>query len=130
MTQLHHYLARLQTTLQSRHEIDIEVLEIFDRSDKVGQSSEIYAVIRFHDNSQLQVVEKLTIEAYVLVKTRYTYHYQYADGTLVFRYDNAPHHPEIITHPHHKHEGERIIAAQSPDISEVLQEVDAVLYSE
>ncbi len=130
MTQLHHYLARLQSTLQSRYEIDIEVLEIFDRSDKVGQSSELYAVIRFYDNSRLQIVEKLSVETYALIKTRYAYHYQDADGMLIFRYDNAPHHPEIETHPHHKHDGDKVIAAYPPDISEVLQEIDAILYSE
>ena len=128
MTQLHHYITRLQTILQSRREIDIEILEIFDRSDKIGKSSEIYAVVHFYDGSQLQIVEKLGVEAYAILKTRYSYHYQSADNSLIFRYDNAPHHPELATHPHHKHSGENVVAAQAPDLSEVLQEIDTILY--
>jgi hypothetical protein len=50
--------------------------------------------------------------------------------TLVFRYDNAPHHPEVATHPHHKHTGTTVVACTPPDISEVLSEIDALLHSE
>lgn len=128
MTQFHHYLARIQATILSRQEIEIETLEIFDRSDQVGQSSEFYAVLRFYDGSRLQIVEKLTMESYALLKTRYAYHYQCADDTLIFRYDNAPHHPEITTHPHHKHIGEVILPSRPPDMSEVFQEIDEMLY--
>jgi len=130
MTQLHHYLARIHATLLSRQEVTIEELEIFDRSDKVGQSSELYAVLRFYDNSQLQIMEKLVVEAFALLKTRYAYHYQQADATLVFRYDNAPHHPEVETHPHHKHIGAVVVSCAPPDISEVLREIDKILYAE
>ena len=37
----------------------------------------------------------------------YNYAYQYLDsqGKRVFRYDDAAHHPEITTHPHHLHRG-------------------------
>jgi len=55
--------------------------------------------------------------------------HQRADGTLVFRYDNVPHHPEIVTFPHHKHVGETITAARPPDLSEVLREIDGLLYA-
>lgn len=84
MTQLHQYLARLYDTILSRQEIEIETLEIFDRSDKVGQSSEFYVALRFYDGSRLQAVEKLVVEPYALLKSRYAYHYQKADGTLIF----------------------------------------------
>lgn len=70
MTRLHRYLARLHDTILSRQEIVIELIELFDRSDKVGQISEFYARLRFYDGSVLQVVEKLTIERYVIIKSR------------------------------------------------------------
>ena len=130
MTQLHQYLARLYDTILSRQEIEIEALEILDRSDKVGQSSEFYVVLCFYDGSRLQAVEKLVVEPYALLKSRYAYHYQKADGTLIFRYDNAPHHPEIATYPHHKHIEDTVVASQPPDIGEVPREVDETLYSE
>jgi hypothetical protein len=129
MTRLHHYLARLYDTILSRQEIRIEEMEILDRSDRSNQTSEFYARLRFLDDSQLQVVEKLIVERYTLIKARYAYHYQRADGNLVFRYDNVPHHPEIKTHPHHKHIGDSVIATQPPDLSEVLREIDAIMYT-
>ena len=56
----------------------------------------------------------------------YTY---LADEKRIFRYDNAPHHPEISTHPHHKHIGERekLSAADEPTLSQILDEVQEVL---
>ncbi len=51
---------------------------------------------------------------------QYVYHYQRADGRQVFRYDNAPHYPDLPGFPEHKHEGERVSSAPVPDLSEVL----------
>lgn len=127
MTRLHHYLGRLHDIILARQEIVIEELEIFDRSDQPGQTSEFYARLRFPDRSQLQVVERLVVERYTIIKARYTYHYQRADGALAFRYDNVPHHPEIRSYPHHKHVGDAIIASMPPDLSEVLREIDGML---
>ncbi len=129
MNALHRYLSRLHDIMLSRQEIQIEEMEILDRSDRRGESSEFYARLRFSDGSQLQVVEKLIVERYTSIKIRYAYHYQRADGTLVFRYDNVPHHPEIATFPHHKHVGDRVTSAQPPDLSEVLREIDGLLYA-
>ncbi len=60
---------------------------------------------------------------------RYAYHYQRADDELVFRYDNVPHYPDIRTFPHHKHIGDTVVPAQPPDLSEVLREIDGVMYA-
>ena len=42
---------------------------------------------------------------------------------IIFRYDNAPHHPEVKTHPHHKHLFDRISDSSHPDIEAVIKEV-------
>lgn len=62
-----------------------------------------------------------------LMKTKYRYHCQDANGQLLFRYDDAPHH-RISTFPHHKHvptvaEGETIVASSSPSIERLVDEV-------
>ncbi|MEJ5199337.1 MAG: DUF6516 family protein [Anaerolineae bacterium] len=46
-------------------------------------------------------------------------------GQRVFRYDNAPHHPEIVTFPHHKHIGpqDRVAPSDQPSLSQVLAEI-------
>ena len=55
----------------------------------------------------------------------YSYHYQRADASLVYRYDDAPHHPELPTFPHHKHEQSEqdAFAAEPPTLSTVLDEI-------
>jgi hypothetical protein len=55
----------------------------------------------------------------------YRYHYQ-EPSDLVLRYDNAPHHPEVITHPDHKHVGDDVLASSHPTIAQVLLEVQAL----
>jgi hypothetical protein len=41
------------------------------------------------------------------------------------RYDNAPHHPEVPTHSHHKHTGVQVLPGIHPSIEQVLLEVQA-----
>jgi Family of unknown function (DUF6516) len=49
---------------------------------------------------------------------------------MLLRWDNAPHHPEIPTHPHHRHDGERIDPAARVSIEEVLAKLAARLQSQ
>lgn len=61
---------------------------------------------------------------------RYMYVFQYmrADGSLIFRYDNAKHFENLPTAPHHKHLGEtEVIAANAPDLQSVLKEIEALI---
>jgi len=37
--------------------------------------------------------------------TKYSFQWQDTGGTLRKRWDNAAHHPEVSTHPHHLHDG-------------------------
>ena len=62
------------------------------------------------------------------VRVRYAYAYV-REGQRVLRYDNAPHHPEIVTYPHHKHVGaaERLAPADQPSLSQVLSEIEGLL---
>ena len=64
-------------------------------------ASKVKGVLYFRDGSRLEFAETVTIERYRLVKLFYVYQY-IAAGEAVFRYDNAPHHPDLPTFPHHK----------------------------
>lgn len=67
---------------------------------------------------------------YVIVgRPKPKYRYQLADknGTLIFRYDNAPHHPEIATYPHHKHTPEGLSQSSEVKIAEVLKEIEKLV---
>ncbi|HLA88581.1 MAG TPA: DUF6516 family protein [Anaerolineales bacterium] len=84
--------------------------------------------VLFWDGSFLDVYEVVNTELGYPVKVHYSYTYL-ADGQRIFRYDNAPHHPEISTHPHHKHHGgrDKLIAAEEPTLSQILDEIHKIL---
>ncbi len=71
---------------------------------------------------QLHIAEYVVTEP-KFNRLKYRFHLQTAKGKLIVRWDNAPHHPEIETHPDHLHVGEKIKATSPMDISQVLANV-------
>ncbi len=74
--------------------------------------------------------ESIIIDIYEYLKNGYTHKYSYSliiEEHCVLRYDNAPHHKEISTYPHHKHINERITELYSPDIRSFISEVKMFL---
>lgn len=61
-------------------------------------------------------------------RIEFTFHYQSADDTLIFRYDDIAHYPNLPTFPFHKHTPDGVIAAEAPNLTDVLREIDAILY--
>ena len=126
---LSRYLDRIYAIVHSRADIEVERFEFIDRSDAPAQTSRLFMRLRFYDGSLLIVEEALkVVGGSAFAKTRYRYHYQRDDGTLVFRYDNAPHHPGLRNFPHHKHVGERVEPTQPPDLNDVLREIETLIY--
>lgn len=130
---LQRYLDRLHASLTSRQELVLERLHIEIIIPE--QAAMIEGCIRYWNDSLLEFTETLSIRNMVLVKTRYAYHYQDHVAELIFRYDNAAHHPEVKTFPHHKHvvnpsnHIETIEPATAPDLNDLLREIDQLLYS-
>jgi len=121
---LHRYLSRLYATIHSRSEIEIEHLNAKQPATLHGR---IAGRLRFYDGSTLEFEEVLELWKPRWISKIY-YKYQQADGTLIFRYDNAPHHPELSTYPDHIHIEGRVEAAGPPDLSDVLRRIDGILY--
>jgi len=71
--------------------------------------------IYFVNNSELHVREYVDSD-----HRKYSFHWQSSNGDLIIRWDNAPHFPDLLTFPHHKHlaSGE---VTESHDIS--LEEI-------
>ncbi len=84
--------------------------------------------VLFWNESYLDIYEVVSTELGYPVKIHYAYTY-ITSGKQVFRYDNAPHHPEIRTHPHHRHSEERdqLSAAEEPTLSQILNEIQTIL---
>jgi Family of unknown function (DUF6516) len=62
-------------------------------------------------------------EAFFPDHNKYSYHWQTRTGEMLLRWDNAPHHPEIPTHPDHRHEGEEVGPSARVSVEEVLAEL-------
>jgi hypothetical protein len=60
-------------------------------------------VIYFADSSNLRVTEEW--EGGRL--TRYSYYWLTPDNGLKIGWNNAPHHPDLLSFPHHKHAGQQ-----------------------
>ena len=82
----------------------------------------------FWDDSYLDLYEVVSTELGYPIRVSYAYTYL-RHGQRVFRYDNAPHHPEIVTQPHHKHLGpeDRLAPADQPSLYQVLVEIETWL---
>lgn len=83
----------------------------------------LHCRVGFWDDSHLTIYEVISTEHGYPKKLRYSYHYQKNVDTI-FRYDNAPHYPNLPTHPHHKHENSgQIVASAPPNLSDVFDEI-------
>lgn len=95
------------------------------RSQSIGF---IRGDIFFLDGSRLHIREFVYIQPNI-ERYMYVYHYQDAQGTFIFRYDNTAHFPTIPTFPHHKHAGSEtnIEPSANPDIAAVIAEIQHII---
>lgn len=61
----------------------------------------------------------------------YSYHWESADGNLIFRWDNTPHYPALPAFPHHVHDGRSgtTFPGKPMDIFAVLDQIQQALSS-
>src|SRR4030067_1764839 len=71
-----------------------------DKFRTFESAHEIIGKIVFIDNSELIFRDYLFSDSI----RKYSFHWQ-RDSECVVRWDNAPHHQEVVTFPHHKHSG-------------------------
>jgi hypothetical protein len=74
--------------------------------------------IAFLNNTILEFIESITPERH-----RYRYQYMQQDGSLIFRYDNVPHHRQLVTFPHHKHYPDQVVESNPVDLKQVIEEI-------
>ena len=123
---LFRYLSRLYDTIHSRGDIEVEDFDAPQPSRSLGR---IAGQLRFYDGSLLDFVEEIELRRErEVVKIYYKYHYQRADGSRVFRYDNAPHHPELLNFPCHVHIADQVQPADPPDLHDVLRKIDGYVH--
>ncbi|MCX7093950.1 MAG: DUF6516 family protein [Methylobacter sp.] len=106
-----------------------QVLQEFPNSRSLSLTKKIYnfnqgyisGSVVFENNCRLDFIEVKNTDT--KPKIKYRYHYMDEQQVMVFRYDNAPHHVEVDTFPHHKHEGGDIKSCVEPNLYDVLMEI-------
>lgn len=63
------------------------------------------------DDSLLEMFELFAVVDEVVRVQKYSFHWQTREGGLIKRWDNAAHHPEVTTYPHHVHDGAELSVA-------------------
>lgn len=79
------------------------------------------------DSSILEIAIFASQSRNTLSIDKYRLHYMNNTGEMLFRYDNAPHHSDIDSHPHHKHILDKIIPTTMPSLKDILNEISAVI---
>lgn len=75
----------------------------------------------------------LNFMEYILIgqqRPKYRFNLSDSKGKLIFRYDNAPHHKEIPTYPHHKHLGTQVKPSKEVGLKEVISEIEIMILTE
>jgi len=79
------------------------------------------------DSSILEIAIFATESQKTLSIEKYRLHYMSSTGQMLFRYDNAHHHPEIESYPHHKHTPDKTVPSTIPSLKEILNEISAII---
>ncbi len=119
------YFSSIERSLQQNASItSIEVIEVLASDDFNGI---LRCRVHFWDGAFLSIHETVSTELGYPVRIVYSYSFIRNDQ-CVFRYDNAPHHPNIITFPHHKHIGEdKIAPTDQLSVNQILDEIEKYL---
>ncbi len=72
-------------------------------NDEVVANQRVLLKIMLTNGFQILIYERYEITHYQLVIAQYNYALYDESREVIFSFDNAPHHPELVTFPHHKH---------------------------
>ena len=95
--------------------------------EEMALSGELILQYELQGGHILRIKERYQVKRYAL-QINYMYMLSAAEGSPIFSCDNAPHHPEVGTFPHHKH---RYPKAQFPSTEfsgEIAAFLDDVLW--
>ena len=120
------YLQRLDELLSTSPWVaDVEVVRRSVRDTELEKTLHYRYRVGLADGGLVEMTERVLEAQGTLQVTTYRHHWQDPSGRLVQRWDNAPHHPEIETFPHHLHDGaeDRVVAHPAVTGLEVLQRI-------
>jgi len=120
------YFSEVQSLIRSSIFIENVDVEYEVKSRSIGI---VHGVLGMIDGSTLQFMELISIKRDKMIRLKYRFHLMNVNDEIIFRYDNAPHHPEIATYPHHKHVRGEKVPRQSKEIGlkDVLLEIGEMI---
>ncbi len=75
----------------------------------------------------------LTFMEYIQIgeeRPKYRFNLSDSKNNVIFRYDNASHHRDVPTFPHHKHVRAKVIPSKEMGLAEVLSEIENMILNE
>lgn len=93
-------------------------------SDAFGEYYKLKIEARLVNGWKLHVWEHMTPQL-----QRYAYHVS-KGSELVIRWDNAPHHRQVKTFPHHKHVKEAVLESKEVTVEEIIEELERMIKNE
>ncbi len=112
----------------------MEILKLLDRSNRV-KSYEIQDNKRWPDGFYYRLRVVFTDESVLFAREyfdpderHYAFHWQNKENRMITRWDNAPHHHDISTFPHHKHSNEGISESTEISLHEVIEIIGKTLH--
>jgi hypothetical protein len=103
-------------------EIERSFGELVDRIVPLEMDGETLQLVLYRkDGTNLRLTEQLSGS----ILERYSYYWLTSTSELRVGWDNAPHHRELKTHPHHKHFGrkEKLQPSSETRLEEVMKVV-------
>jgi hypothetical protein len=120
MTVNDYFLGLRQTLILDEQVMSFKIVkEIFGNNDGFIRVKCILNggnVFEFAEYVQVGQKRKVIMESY-------SYHWQTVYGKLIKRWDNAPHHREIATFPHHLHDGDNVCESKPVTLTTILKEI-------
>lgn len=112
------YFTQVESTLR-----DFPNIRTYTLTKKVYnlKQGHIGGAIVFENGCRLEFVEVKDTE--LAGKLKYRYQYMDEEQGLIFRYDNAPHHVDVGTFPHHKHVLSGVQESREPTLHDILLEI-------
>jgi hypothetical protein len=115
------YLAQLDARLQTMTAIIVRssIEREIDANQPIGL---LKGRLVFLNGSVLEFSEQLPTD-----RRKFRFHYMDAQKRLILRWDSAPHHQELPTHPFHLHTPQGVREHPAITMMEVLEKTEAVI---
>lgn len=105
----------------------VENYEII-RKDISDTDGKIRIRLSLTNKDLTDLFEYIAVQNNNIIIKKYHFHWQDKNKNLIKRWDNAPHHKELINFPHHIHYPDRVDSnSDIPDIIYVIGEIEVKL---